>query len=185
MKMLNKICFTLFIVGIPAFSQSNPDLEQCSYNCYLQYTECLQTNGEYECELEYENCEEDCEQQYPYEDFDGDGIPTSNDNCPFDYNPSQDDCDGDGIGDPCDSINYRDKLIDTSYNQTFIYSYYHQERYGDPYGVRICEEYRVDVYEVTTIKTYRRTYCDGTTQLYTKTSTSDTSMTTFVGNCPF
>ena len=36
-------------------------------------------------------------------DFDGDGIPDSNDNCPQDYNPSQSDIDIDGIGDICDS----------------------------------------------------------------------------------
>jgi len=36
-------------------------------------------------------------------DFDIDGIPDSNDNCPLNYNPSQTDIDTDGIGDICDS----------------------------------------------------------------------------------
>ena len=36
-------------------------------------------------------------------DFDGDGIPDSNDNCPQNYNPGQTDIDIDGIGDICDS----------------------------------------------------------------------------------
>ncbi|MFH0981994.1 MAG: thrombospondin type 3 repeat-containing protein [Planctomycetota bacterium] len=34
-------------------------------------------------------------------DQDGDGIPNESDNCPEHYNPSQADCDGDGIGDAC------------------------------------------------------------------------------------
>ncbi|SMP20212.1 Por secretion system C-terminal sorting domain-containing protein [Muriicola jejuensis] len=37
----------------------------------------------------------------PY-DSDGDGIPDSEDNCPNNYNPQQEDLDGDGIGDDCD-----------------------------------------------------------------------------------
>ena len=35
-------------------------------------------------------------------DFDGDGIPDANDNCPGDYNPDQNDFDEDGVGDECD-----------------------------------------------------------------------------------
>lgn len=35
-------------------------------------------------------------------DGDSDGVPDSNDNCPSDYNPSQADSDGDGIGNVCD-----------------------------------------------------------------------------------
>ncbi len=34
-------------------------------------------------------------------DNDQDGIPNSQDNCPSDFNPLQEDCDGDGIGDAC------------------------------------------------------------------------------------
>ena len=36
-------------------------------------------------------------------DYDGDAIPTGEDNCPDLDNPDQNDTDGDGIGDPCDS----------------------------------------------------------------------------------
>ena len=35
-------------------------------------------------------------------DYDCDGIPDHQDNCPYTYNPSQSDLDGYGIGDVCD-----------------------------------------------------------------------------------
>jgi hypothetical protein len=35
------------------------------------------------------------------EDGDGDGIPDDFDNCPENYNPDQEDCDNDGVGDVC------------------------------------------------------------------------------------
>lgn len=37
------------------------------------------------------------------DDFDGDGIPNNQDNCPCTYNPNQQDMDHDGIGDVCDN----------------------------------------------------------------------------------
>lgn len=37
----------------------------------------------------------------PVDDSDGDGIPDSEDNCPFAFNPDQADADGDGVGDAC------------------------------------------------------------------------------------
>lgn len=36
-------------------------------------------------------------------DPDGDGVPHSSDNCPFQSNPLQEDLDGDGVGDACDN----------------------------------------------------------------------------------
>ncbi|MEQ8768745.1 MAG: thrombospondin type 3 repeat-containing protein [Planctomycetota bacterium] len=44
----------------------------------------------------------DCGCGVPEEDTDGDGVLDCIDNCPFDFNPGQEDCDGDGIGDICE-----------------------------------------------------------------------------------
>lgn len=38
-------------------------------------------------------------------DGDGDGLPNASDNCDGVWNPDQADCDGDDIGDACDSLN--------------------------------------------------------------------------------
>ena len=41
----------------------------------------------------------------PWEDYDCDGVSNFSDNCNEDYNPGQQDCDGDGRGNVCDVIN--------------------------------------------------------------------------------
>ncbi len=46
------------------------------------------------------------------EDTDEDGIDDVNDNCIVDYNPDQNDVDGDGIGNLCDSLNVVSTLSD-------------------------------------------------------------------------
>ena len=45
-------------------------------------------------------------------DTDGDGIPDDEDNCPDDPNPGQEDLDGDGLGDACDTIVNAEGAID-------------------------------------------------------------------------
>jgi len=67
----------------------------CSFSGGGSY--CLQT-----CDWEYSACMSNC-QTNPNPDADGDGIADSQDNCPLIQNPNQADCDGDGIGDICDT----------------------------------------------------------------------------------
>jgi hypothetical protein len=47
--------------------------------------------------------EQDPEDPSIYQDRDKDGIPDSDDNCPYIFNPDQEDSSGDGIGDACDT----------------------------------------------------------------------------------
>jgi hypothetical protein len=46
------------------------------------------------------------------EDSDNDGIPDTDDNCPTDQNPSQQDSDSDGHGDACDDDDDNDGVLD-------------------------------------------------------------------------
>lgn len=50
--------------------------------------------------------------QPPGYDGDGDGVPDVDDNCPLDWNFSQHDIDGDGIGDACDNDSDNDCIPD-------------------------------------------------------------------------
>lgn len=56
------------------------------------------------------------------QDTDLDGVPNGCDNCPGNFNPSQKDTDGDGMGDACDSDDDGDGIADTSDNCRLTYN---------------------------------------------------------------
>lgn len=53
-------------------------------------------------------------------DLDGDGVYYPQDNCEHVYNPNQANCDGDGAGDACDSMNATSSTVSV---QTYVQSY--------------------------------------------------------------
>jgi hypothetical protein len=65
-------------------------------------------------------CPEDCGPCPGADDIDQDGVPNSSDNCPSVANPGQQDCDGDGTGDACDSFNGTTTYL--GYQLTLVYS---------------------------------------------------------------
>ena len=80
------------------------DMEACNYNLLAteddgtcEYLVDVLENIECEC-LAYD-CAGEC-----LDDIDQDGVCDEFDNCPFDFNPEQEDFNDDGVGDACDNI---------------------------------------------------------------------------------
>jgi hypothetical protein len=59
-------------------------------------------DAEIEAEADGADAEAEAEADVPSDDDDLDGVPNDIDNCPDVWNPRQEDCDGDGIGDACE-----------------------------------------------------------------------------------
>ncbi|MCC6557179.1 MAG: hypothetical protein IT372_29865 [Polyangiaceae bacterium] len=104
-------------------------------------------------------------------DPDGDGIPTMDDNCPYVSNPNQANCDNDGAGDVCDSLDGTQTKTQysvyegVSHYQYDGWCYLNYATYYRAYG-----KYH-DFEQVTT------TYCAGPQAGQTVTTTNDLGYT--------
>jgi hypothetical protein len=67
-------------------------------------------------------------------DTDGDGIYDGKDNCPFAYNPSQNDLDGDGVGDVCDPDIDGDGVPNEEDNCPYLFNPNQLDSDGDDVG---------------------------------------------------
>ncbi len=104
-----------------------------------------------------DTCSQDCG---ACPDQDGDGVPDSRDNCVSAYNPSQLDCDGDRVGDVCDSVNGTTQSMSSS--SASGYRWVGARCYqDDPFS---SDSYWYDLYSYTITTCYwtRTTYCNGT-----------------------
>jgi len=107
--VLGMVLLALASLSAPAAAQPacegfcNP-LMPCNMPCHIGYMPLI-TCGE------YQNCNSN---------VDGDNIDWWVDNCPDVYNPDQADCDGDDIGDACDSKNEKWVYVSTDPNLCYI-----------------------------------------------------------------
>ena len=91
---LDEVCDELELLGCTDELACNYDLNATEDNDSCTYPE----TG-FDCDG---NCSDDDVDGFP-DDFDGDGICDYVDNCFYDFNPGQEDLDGDNEGDVCDS----------------------------------------------------------------------------------
>lgn len=88
------------LVGSAPLASLGTKSYSCQLDCGNEYRECVR-QGWSGCETGRYYCLLGC----PDYDSDGDGVNNGSDNCPEVSNPNQADCDGDGKGDLCDSVN--------------------------------------------------------------------------------
>jgi hypothetical protein len=68
-------------------------------------------------------------------DIDGDGLVNTEDNCPSDYNPNQNDLDSDNIGDVCDPCDNENVWVIGNTNGS----------------VNVAGNYSIDIFDVLTL----------------------------------
>jgi hypothetical protein len=84
-------------------------------------------------------------------------VPDSQDNCRTTYNPTQADCDHDGIGDACDSLNGTQSSISSS-SVTNV-QWFGSQCYRDFFGG--SNFYDTYTFKIRTCYGTRTTYCNG------------------------
>ena len=149
--------------------------DACSDGCEIERTWCYQNNPDCGtqiycevCEAEYAGCIDYCNY---IRDSDGDGVYDPGDNCPSTYNPDQADCDGDGVGDACDSFN--GQVSQSAYITGWDppYYFYGADWCSDPWHYWPYSQ----TYHYVIYTTY--TYCGGGSTTYAQYGSGSTSGT--------
>ncbi len=137
--------------------QCQNDVNACELSCGPEHPDddppCVDI-----CYDEYQDCLDFCQTQ---NDDDNDGVINANDNCPNTPNANQADCDGDGVGNACDTFN--GTIVTLSQSRTVDFTYGHRNFCGyefSPTGPFARYDRHIERQRLTVTKL--RDYCDGT-----------------------
>jgi len=130
----------------------------CEDDCFQDRLDCYSACPDRTCLslciAAYKHCIGSCGAT---QDDDGDGVTNGNDNCPNTANPGQADCDGDNVGDACDSNNWVNPTVistTTTLDATYFLGSYCAEIFG--FNANQVNEYQ---YVYRTTETIQETNC--------------------------